>query len=287
MRGAAFAPAHITGFFEICDSSDNPLRKGSRGAGICLDRGVTTRLTVRKGSAIDVRLDRRTSKAPVTRAVVKTLAPRTAVKVDSAFRMPVGQGLGMSGAGALSTALAVAEALDLPREDAVAAAHRAEVEARTGLGDVGPQSVGGMTIRLRPGCPPYGQIRSVPVDADVEVVVGIVGPAVSTKKVLSDPSKRRAINRAGRDAVDRLSRSPSLARLIELSREFAEASGLMTRAAAKALKAVDRVGNGSVSMIGNSIFAHADDTDALVRAVRRHVTEVMVCNVDNEGARVV
>ena len=36
-----FVPAHITGFFEIM-TNDDPILKGSKGAGITLDKGVIT-----------------------------------------------------------------------------------------------------------------------------------------------------------------------------------------------------------------------------------------------------
>ena len=44
-----FVPAHITGFFEIM-TNDDPILKGSKGAGITLDKGVITETTVEEGS---------------------------------------------------------------------------------------------------------------------------------------------------------------------------------------------------------------------------------------------
>ena len=44
-----FVPAHITGFFEIM-TNDYPILKGSKGAGITLDKGVITETTVEEGS---------------------------------------------------------------------------------------------------------------------------------------------------------------------------------------------------------------------------------------------
>ena len=41
-RICAFSPGHITGFFQICDDSESPLEKGSRGAGVSVSKGVTT-----------------------------------------------------------------------------------------------------------------------------------------------------------------------------------------------------------------------------------------------------
>ena len=40
MTPRAFAPGHVSGFFEIC-LADTEVASGSRGAGICLTRGAT------------------------------------------------------------------------------------------------------------------------------------------------------------------------------------------------------------------------------------------------------
>ena len=41
---SVFVPSHITGFFSIFDN-ENPLIKGSLGAGVLLDKGVVTRIS--------------------------------------------------------------------------------------------------------------------------------------------------------------------------------------------------------------------------------------------------
>ena len=48
-RGRAFCPGHVTAFFEICDHEE-PVKRGSRGAGFCISKGVQTETTVREGS---------------------------------------------------------------------------------------------------------------------------------------------------------------------------------------------------------------------------------------------
>ena len=40
---SVFVPSHITGFFSILDNED-PLLKGSLGAGVLLDKGVITEM---------------------------------------------------------------------------------------------------------------------------------------------------------------------------------------------------------------------------------------------------
>ena len=45
MKCSVFAPSHITGFFEIIDNQ-NPLKRGSCGAGVAMDKGVITHLKI-------------------------------------------------------------------------------------------------------------------------------------------------------------------------------------------------------------------------------------------------
>ena len=40
LRGIGFCPGHVTGFFSIHDGDKNPLKNGSRGAGVALNSGV-------------------------------------------------------------------------------------------------------------------------------------------------------------------------------------------------------------------------------------------------------
>ena len=45
MKCSVFAPSNITGFFEIIDHPD-PLKRGSCGAGVAMDKGVVTNLRI-------------------------------------------------------------------------------------------------------------------------------------------------------------------------------------------------------------------------------------------------
>jgi pantoate kinase len=56
MKCSVFAPSHITGFFEIIDNPD-PLKMGSRGAGVALEAGVTTDVEIADGSGIVVKIN--------------------------------------------------------------------------------------------------------------------------------------------------------------------------------------------------------------------------------------
>ena len=170
-EGEAFCPGHVTAFFEVHEDP-NPRAKGSRGAGLCLSLGVRTVARVRDAPrpSIDVIVNDRRQKAEVTQRVIEKLVGSRSlqVKVLSETPLPVSQGFGVSAAAALSTALALDDALGqgVPRNELVAIAHETEVECGTGLGDVVPASLGGMDLRSKPGAPDWAEVRSSPVKAN-------------------------------------------------------------------------------------------------------------------------
>ena len=216
MEATAFAPGHITGFFQIRDETVSSKEKGSVGAGICISKGVVSRVEVvdvlphgragRDNQHIDIYLNGVKSEAAPSRLAIKKLIGDSPydVTVWSEVQLPVRQGFGLSGAGALSSALAVAEALgsEVTYEDVVCAAHEAEVELKTGLGDVVAQGTGGVPIRVRPGAPPYGQVKRLDaLEIDTQgpkIVLCVVDTGIDTKTVLSDPACRAMINKFGR-----------------------------------------------------------------------------------------
>ncbi|MEW5761519.1 MAG: pantothenate kinase, partial [Candidatus Thermoplasmatota archaeon] len=110
MRAKAFSPSHVSGFFEI-HLEGELLKSGSRGAGICLSEGVETIVELKKSNRqeIEIFLNEKKEEANTTKNVVKSLIGKKkySVKVRSYFKLPVSQGFGISGAGALSTALAL------------------------------------------------------------------------------------------------------------------------------------------------------------------------------------
>jgi pantoate kinase len=285
-RGKAFCPGHVTGFFQICED-DDPLKMGSRGAGLCLGRGVLSEVLVRESSEprVEVLLDGKPGEAEVTnRAVRLFLEEPLEVRVVSEVQLPISQGFGMSGAGALSALLALNDALGNPRrrEEIVALAHRAEVECQTGLGDVYPQSLGGLDIRERPGGPPYGLVHKIPLDS--EVVLCVLGPPFHTRVILSNEMVVRSINGVGRRLVDRFLRQRDLDSFFRLAYLFARQTVLATSQVQGAILRANLHGMASMSMLGNSIFA-VGDADRLGESLRQH-GEVYRTRVDNLGARV-
>ena len=286
-EGEAFCPGHATAFFEVHEDPD-PRAKGSRGAGLSLSLGVRTVARVREAtrSSLDIIVNERRQKAEVTQRVVEKLTgPRSLeIKILSETPLPVSQGFGVSAAAALSTALALNEALGrgLPRDELVAIAHETEVECGTGLGDVVPASLGGMDLRWKPGAPGYGEVRTFPVQSDL--LLAVLGPEISTKSVLRDATKVVAINRVGGALVDEFSRSPSLERLFDLGNRFAEDTGLANRTMLEVIRASRMFGRATMAMLGNSLFG-TGKSEQLATLYRKFGT-LQRCEVDNEGARV-
>jgi pantoate kinase len=222
----------------------------------------------------------------VTQRVVEKLtrARSLEIKILSETPLPVSQGFGVSAAAALSTALALNEALGdgLPRDELVAIAHETEVECGTGLGDVVPASLGGMDLRWKPGAPGFCEVRTSHVRADL--LLAVLGPEIPTKNVLRDSAKVAAINRVGGALVDEFSRSPNLERLFDLGNRFAEDTGLANRTMLEVIRASRMFGRATMAMLGNSVFA-TGQSEQLATLYRKFGT-LQRCEVDNEGARI-
>lgn len=286
-RAAAVSPGHVTGFFQIVDESPDVARRGSRGAGVCIDLGALTIVEVEEAErqSVEVFLDKEPSDAPVTRAAVSRVLQeavlegklgldregpkgeraKARVRVFTDLSIPVSQGFGASGAGALSAALATSRAVGVGRSTALLAAHEADVKNRTGLGDVVAQAHGGFEVRAKAGLPPWGHVTSFLGYGDV--VLCTVGKELPTKSVLTDRPKRAAINAAGGKLVDRLLAAPSVELFMKLSREFADTTGLITPEVREAVDAARRVGgNASMSMLGSSVFS-LGNPDAVAEAL--------------------
>ena len=286
-QGDAFCPGHVTAFFEVCEDPD-PERKGSRGAGLSLSVGVRTTARVREAAqaSLDVFVNGRRQRAEVTElAASKVLGSGPyEVKILSETPLPVSQGFGVSAAAALSTAMALDDALGLGmrREDLVRIAHVAEIECGTGLGDVVPASIGGMDLRLESGAPSHGVVRTF--DVREEVLLAVLGPEIPTRSVIRDPAKVAAINRAGSTCVAEFARDPTLPRLFDLGNWFAEETGLASKTVREVVRASRMFGRASMTMLGNSVFA-IGNRDQMAPFYLRFGTLIR-CEVDNEGARI-
>lgn len=264
MKARGFAPGHITGFFVVREHPD-PLQTGSCGAGLSLDDGVYTEVSLSDRTRIF--LNGLESEATTTRSLIDLLTDQP-VRVESRLSVPVGGGLGASAAGAMSTALALNSLLGLNKtfNELCYAAHLAEVTNGTGLGDVAGMSNGGVEIRLRPGTP--FALDRIPA-APSYIYYAHFGP-VSTKGVLSDDKEKKQINLAGERCLKALLQQPTFEDFMRLSRGFAVDTGLISSRALDAVEAVEAAGGlASMAMLGDTVFSTTPDGLREFGAVKR------------------
>jgi len=287
MKGVAFAPGHISAFFEPKYNASSLDRTGSRGAGINVTLGAMSRVRILPAPhfACEVRINRQPSDAPVTKHAIQILLDKAPFKVlvETTLDLPESQGFGMSGSGALSATLATSDVLGYSRDQAVRAAHYAEVQSRTGLGDVGASSIGGIEIRREPGLPPWGIVEHIP--GNFEVVLCVIGKAIQTTRILSDKTRLVQIASTGRSCTKQLLEQPSLERLFSLGWEFTRKIGLAERQVLQAIEAARQVGMASMCMLGNSVFAVGNTP--LLQKTLAQFGPVWVCGIDQTGARLI
>ena len=287
MQGSAFVPGHITGFFEIFDDSD-PIKAGSKGSGLVLDKGVYTTVKVKEGSGISILLNGEPCDCPVTKDAVddilKITGTRFNVEVLHELEVPMKYGFGASGAGTFGATLATSRALDLnlTMNQCGAIAHRAEVLNRTGLGDVIAQSVGGLVIRTKPGAPGTGGTDKI--FSDKHVLVFIVGDEMETKPILLDKTKREKINAIGGECLRKLLKDPTPENFLGLSKKFAVETGLMDEKLYSAVETLEKKDIiASMSMLGNCVFTLTDEPER----VRKYLDYLyIIADIDYTGARI-
>ncbi len=257
VRARAFAPAHVTGVFAPAVEGRDPRARGSKGAGIVLELGVLATAEFQPGPQhrIQVTSDLRLP-IPITEDVARRLRPQRAgtLRVHLTHQLPVGQGFGMSAAGATATALAVGALSDRSRSERIEVAHLADLFGRGGLGGVASiEGGGGLEFRTRGGIPPWGRTVHRPLTGTV--VVGIVGGTLPSPKLLRS---RRFLTRVttASDGLDELLRRPGESRFFDLSERFTDRLGLAPPTLNRVLRGLRRRGAWAAqAMFGRSFFA--------------------------------
>jgi len=285
MKAIAFAPGHISGFFEPVYNQDIA-KTGSRGAGINISLGAISESFVKTSTKqiFEIYINDKKVNDVVTKLTLKYLLGENSVHVvvNTKLELPIGQGFGMSAAGSLSAALAVAKVTNLSISDAIKASHFAEVNLKTGLGDVIASSFGGVEIRKSAGLPPWGVIEHIP--GKYEIVICIIGDKLNTKNILTNSEKARKINDVGKLCIKKILENPSIENFFSLSQTFTKKTGLADPKVTKAINDANQFGMASMCMLGNSIFA-IGKTNELCRLLSSYGV-VYVCSVDENGARV-
>ncbi len=274
------------------------MQVGSTGAGVNIEQGVTTRVSLKKGlkKMASISLNGRPLRNPiVSRMVIDDFLNRDGhswhVRVNHRCRLPVGSGYGTSGAGAASLSLALNDALGNPfsRNGALAIAHIAEVKAKTGLGTVASVSRGGLAVRLKPGAPGVGEVRRLPLRTSQRVVSGSFGP-ILTKRVLSSRTLRTRVNFCSGRLVASLLKRPDGQNFVRLSRTFAECLGIISLRLRRFLDLADMRGRlGSMMMIGDGAFClvSSDLVPVIVGLMRLAGLSPVVSRIYAKGAHLI
>jgi len=284
MKAIAFAPGHISGFFEPVFNNDLA-RTGSRGAGINISLGAISEVYAENATVqnFEVYVNNKKSNALVTKLALKYLLGNSPINmiVKTTLSLPVKQGFGMSAASALSATYAAAKIFNIPKEEAMKASHFAEVQLRTGLGDVIAICFGGIEIRKSPGLPPWGIIEHIPGNYDL--VLCVIGKKINTKKILGDSTKFNNIANYGKLCTKKILEKPSIERLFSLSKFFTEKTNLSNEHVLKAIKAANDYGMASMCMLGNSIFAMGKINE--LKRILSNFGKIYFCSVDEYGTR--
>ena len=296
-EASAFAPGHITGLFQICDQPEDPLYKGSRGSGVSISRGVTTRVKAESAekTAYTVKINGDlVSDAFVSENVIgkmiRNLSEPCVIHVEHELDIPMTAGFGSSGGGALTLSLSLNEALGLGYSfmDAARVAHIAEIECKTGLGTVFAAVEGGFGVLVKAGGPGIGEAIHYGNSHDLRVIYVHFGP-IQTKEILSNPELREKINELGGGYVDELHRELTPERFMSYSRRFTEHVGLVTPRLRRVFDAADPEGyTFTMAMFGEVAFTlqHKEDVEPILGLLRDRVADAypVVCGVDSGGA---
>ena len=283
----AFAPGHISGFFEPVYNEYDMEKTGSRGAGINLSLGAISEVEVKESEkqVFEFFINKKNCDSPVVRLAFNYLigVQPLHVTVHTNLDLPLGQGFGMSAASAVSSSYALAKILGISSHIAMKAAHFAEVQLKTGLGDVIASCFGGIEIRKEAGLPPWGMIEHIP--GSLDLVLCVIGDQLDTSKILSDSEKMVGITQCGKYCIKKVLENPTIENLFLMSQIFTKKTRLAENRVKEAINIVKGYGTGSMCMLGNSIFA-SGDTDKLSK-VLSNFGKVYICKVDQSGAHVI
>ncbi len=292
----AISPTHITGFFEIRDQEDDVLRRGSRGAGVCLGLPVLTEVE-HSSNAGEVSIfinNARAHDAQVSQLMARRLLDLSGTTFGLIVRhytkAPTGSGFGTSGAAALSLALAGSQALDLGISDVEAAqlAHAVEVTLQTGLGTVAGEFYGGLELRSQPGAPGFGKVTRIPTGDDYSVVALHNGP-MSTSALLSDPAIRQRINAVGGRLTEDLLGDMRVERFLQLSQEFTTAVGVASDELRRIILDAEKQGYWlGMAMFGRTLFTivRNNEIDEIFGLLQRDEPKgrIVIARIDTQGA---
>ncbi len=300
MEATAFCPAHITGFFKahLDDNQDNLENLGSMGAGFSIKQGVTTKIKIQatNNQSSNFKITThgyQSDKTDVSQYVLNEFLKLGNFSdkffdIEHNISIPVGYGLGSSGAVALSLSFALDQALDTKLEKTMIGqiAHNAEVSCKTGLGDVLASYHGGFEIRIKPGAPGIGHVEKITTDK-ISVIMICFSP-ISTNKFIKE--RLSQINGLGGKMVNQLLETKDYDHFQDMSLEFAKYVDVMTP---RMQKIVDKLSDNDIkcgiALFGETIFSMVpqNDESKVLKILQKYSDGIIIkSELDEIGARV-
>ena len=294
-RCTAFSPGHITGFFEKPENkklNTDLLFYGFKGAGFSFKKGVTTSVELYKSKKKWYQIyinNSLTTNAEVSKWVVQYYLDKFDftfyIKINHSIDIPIGYGLGTSGAAALSLSYALNKALNinLSKEHAAQIAHIAEIECNTGLGTVISEFYGGLEIRTSFGAPGIGKLTKIELN-NYKAIILCISP-LSTKQILTNYSNNA--NSLGEKMVEQLLLSKDVNFFLRMSHQFADFLGLTKGICAKPIEELNRLGvDSSMGMFGETIFTLVppNEVSSVTSVLKKFPGTLIVSDIDNRGA---
>lgn len=264
----SFAPGHISLTFAIHNNED-PLKMGSTGLGIVLPKGVYCSIIDEnnEGGKNTIIIENKIVEEPVVLRAIELLGyGNKGLSVYLRRDLPVGAGFGISGASALAACLE----LDKDLRNCVAASHMAEIEYKTGLGDVVAISSaidkGQFPLvveRLTPGS--NGETCTYEVDS--KFVICVSGLGRNTSEIISNPEWCEIINAVS--SGSNLNKY-DIRSVLKVGRSFTEKSGLLNQNLAEILDEIPLGAVSSIAHLGTSIVAVSDNIDELSALLEKY-----------------
>ncbi len=300
MEAKAFCPAHITGFFKahLEGNQKDSESLGSMGAGFSIKHGVTTRVKIQRRGSRESNFKITTNgyqsdKTDVSQYVLDEFLKLGEFsdmffEIEHNISIPVGYGLGSSSAVALSLSFALDQGLGtkLKRTAVGQIAHNAEVNCKTGLGDVLASYHGGFEIRIKAGAPGIGLVEKI-VTEKISIIMICFSP-ISTNKFIKE--RLPQINGLGGKMVNRLLESRDYDHFQDMSLEFAKYVDIMTPRMQKIVGELsDNNIKCGIALFGETIFSMVPQKDEsrVLEILQRYPDGILIrSELDDDGARV-
>ena len=209
-------------------------------------------------------------------------------EIEHEISVPVGYGLGSSSAVALSLSFALDQALQtkLDKQKLGQIAHNAEVNCKTGLGDVLASYHGGFEIRVKPGAPGIGNVEKIPTN-EISVIMVCFAP-ISTNKFLKE--RLSQINGLGGKMVNKLLESKDYEHFQDMSLEFAEYVDVMTPRMQKLVNELSNNGiKSGIALFGETVFSMIpkQKEEKVLEILQKYPGGIIIkSELDNIGARI-